>query len=73
MPTPKPRFSTADLSQPRRPSRRERVIKRKLENLTQVQSLIAAAIKALRAGRHIRGVSRAADAVAPLNAVFLDD
>lgn len=71
---PKPRFSTADLSpQPRRPSRRERVINRKLENLAQVQSLIAAAIEALKAGRHNRGVSLASDASPHLDAVFCDD
>lgn len=72
--TPKPRFSVTDLTPPpRKPSRRERVINRKLKNLARVQSLIAAAIKALKAGRHNRGVSLATDATSHLDAVFCDD
>ncbi len=69
----KPRFSLADFIPPRKPSRRQRVIARKIDALMQAQKLIASAIAALQDDRHSRGVSLAGDADGLIQTVFTDE
>ena len=66
------RFSADDFF-PREPTRKQRMLARKIETLKQAQALLESAISALRAERHNRGVALACDADTLIQEVFTDE